>query len=108
MYGSLLTTILSSLLFRHWHHRVLLDPFVKERHVELREPSDFHVRNPPLTDHRVQGMHGEAHVFGGFLNGQKTLVHLSFSVDSAGLSIAPDGSSTVEDPFSLGGRFPIR
>ncbi len=68
MYGSLLTTILSSPLFRHWHHGILLDPLIKESQVELREPPDFHVRNPPLTDHRVQGMRGETCVYRGFLN----------------------------------------
>ena len=76
-----LSSRMSIPFFWHRHERILLDPLVEESHIELRESPDFHERNSPLTDHRVQGMRGEACVSGYFLNGPKALIHLFFSVD---------------------------
>ena len=72
--------------FRHRHHRVLLDPLFQMIGIETECPTELHKRDSTLTDHRVQGMRGEAGVGGHFLNGQKRLVHLFFSVDRADIS----------------------
>ena len=61
--------------FRHWHHRILLDPLFQLIGIETECPTELHKRDSTLTDHRVQGMRGEARVAGHFLNSQKTTLN---------------------------------